>query len=86
MLRFKPKLIRRAAGRAMDIVGEKLTVSKPVKELLFEGYQDRLLDIAARLNISGFTMDKFGWFYKVKLFFKTNFLHCFCEYLLRKFI
>lgn len=65
MLRFKSHLIRKAADRAMAYVKERLIVTKPVNELLFDGYHDKLLDIAARLNISGFNMDKFGWFYQV---------------------
>ncbi|XP_023716223.1 protein croquemort isoform X2 [Cryptotermes secundus] len=44
---------------------EPLFVTKTVGQLMFEGYEDELLNITAALNVSEFQvpMDKFGWFY-----------------------
>lgn len=46
---------------------EPMFVTKTVSQLMFEGYEDELLNITAKLNISDFQvpMDKFGWFYPV---------------------
>jgi hypothetical protein len=46
---------------------EPMFVTKTVGQLMFEGYEDELLNITARLNISDFQVpfDKFGWFYPV---------------------
>ena len=37
------------------------------RELLFEGYEDKIMDIGAALGegIGDVVLDKFGWFYKV---------------------
>ena len=58
-------LIKKAANSFMNIANEKLTVTKTVNELLFEGYSDELLKLASKLPISGLKYDKFGWFYSV---------------------
>lgn len=44
-----------------------LTTTHTVNELLFEGYDDKLLQLAKKLNITSFQIpfDKFGWFYGV---------------------
>lgn len=44
---------------------EPLFVTKTVGQLMFEGYEDELLNITASLNVSDFKVpfDKFGWFY-----------------------
>lgn len=42
---------------------ETLTVKKRVRELLFEGYKDELLDRATEFHVPGIPWDKFGWFY-----------------------
>jgi len=44
---------------------EPMFVTKTVGQLMFEGYEDELLNITARLNVSDFQVpfDKFGWFY-----------------------
>lgn len=46
---------------------EPLFVTKTVGQLMFEGYEDELLNITATLNVSEFHVpfDKFGWFYPV---------------------
>lgn len=44
---------------------EPMFVTKTVSQLMFEGYEDELLNITAKLNVSDFKVpfDKFGWFY-----------------------
>ncbi|PSN44095.1 hypothetical protein C0J52_07656 [Blattella germanica] len=44
---------------------EPLYVTKTVGQLMFDGYEDELLNITSKLNISQFSvpLDKFGWFY-----------------------
>lgn len=44
---------------------EPLFVTKTVGQLMFEGYEDELLNITAALNVSEFHVpfDKFGWYY-----------------------
>ena len=47
-------------------IGTEPFITKPVRELLFDGYDDMLLSIASWLGPkSDIPMDKFGWFYKV---------------------
>lgn len=52
---------------ALSGLGTKAFVTKPVRELLFEGYHDDFLSMGAMFGPSGEgmpPMDKFGWFYK----------------------
>jgi hypothetical protein len=46
---------------------EPMFVTKTVGQLMFEGYEDELLNLTARMNVSDFKVpfDKFGWFYPV---------------------
>jgi len=46
---------------------EPMFVTKTVSQLMFEGYEDELLNITTRMNVSDFQVpfDKFGWFYPV---------------------
>ena len=45
----------------------EIFVRKTVGELMFEGYEDKIMDIGSALGeIEGdVVLDKFGWFYKV---------------------
>ena len=45
----------------------EIFVRKTAGELLFEGYEDKIMDIGAALGegIGDVVLDKFGWFYKV---------------------
>lgn len=47
----------------------KLAITKTVDEFLFEGYDDPMLDLVHKLNISGFKVPytKFGWFVQVRM-------------------
>ncbi|XP_048517037.1 protein croquemort isoform X4 [Dendroctonus ponderosae] len=57
-------LVKRAVNFFLEEKGESLFLHKNVRELLFDGYDDGLIDIALKLNISGFNLPftKFGWF------------------------
>lgn len=52
-----------------------LVSTHTANELLFEGYNDPLLKLAKKLNISGLNIpfDKFGWFYGVSVCYAANF-------------
>ena len=45
----------------------EIFVRKTVGELLFEGYEDKIIDIGSALGHGpgDVVLDKFGWFYKV---------------------
>lgn len=49
----------------MESLGEQLIFTKSVNSLLFEGYNDTLLDIARKMNATKLPYYKFGWFYGV---------------------
>jgi hypothetical protein len=46
---------------------EPMFVTKTVGQLMFDGYEDELLNITAKLNVSEFKVpfDRFGWYYPV---------------------
>jgi len=46
-------------------LGEKLVLTKSVNALLFEGFNDTLLEIARKMKVSNLPYSKFGWFYAV---------------------
>ena len=45
----------------------KIFVRKTVGELLFDGYEDQIMDIGSALGLGqgDVVLEKFGWFYKV---------------------
>ncbi|XP_030747227.1 protein croquemort-like [Sitophilus oryzae] len=57
-------LVKRAVNFFFEEKGENIVVKKTVRDLLFEGYNDPLINIALKLNISGLKLPfkKFGWF------------------------
>lgn len=48
---------------------QELFITRPVRELLFEGYSDSMLGLAKSFQVFGGPVkyDKFGWFYKVSI-------------------
>lgn len=47
---------------------QTMDVTKPIRQLLFEGYRNTLIDTAKNLPLfAGVSVpfDRFGWFYKV---------------------
>lgn len=54
----------------LNLYNEQVYVIKEARELLFEGYQDDMIDMARHLANSPFgsfkiPYDRFGWFYSV---------------------
>ncbi|XP_012270483.1 protein croquemort isoform X2 [Orussus abietinus] len=62
-IRHQKPFVRSVLDKVMTSLGERLVITKTVRELLFDGYDDKLLRIAAKLNMTGIPMKKFGWFY-----------------------
>lgn len=55
---------------------EKLFITKSARELLFDGYEDELLDLFKELNVSSINIPfkKFGWFVEVsKIIIKSRY-------------
>lgn len=73
-MRHKPSFIRRMVNGVIELLEETRTVTKTARELLFEGYDDKLLEIAHKLNVSDtIPYTKFGWFHGVsKYIFMTT--------------
>lgn len=46
---------------------EKIFITKSARELLFDGYEDELLDLFKELNVTSINIPfkKFGWFVEV---------------------
>lgn len=55
---------------------KQLVQTKTVGEWTFEGYDDELLQLLAKLNISNFNIpsSRFGWFYGVSSFSSNIFI------------
>lgn len=64
MIRNMNPMVQLIVDRLVENV-ETLFVTKTVGQLLYEGYEDDLLNLTATLNVSDFQVpfDKFGWFY-----------------------
>lgn len=65
-VRFLPGWQKTVAYKVLDMMGS-LTISKPVRQLLFDGYDDNELDYLSELHrlfpsLPGIPMSKFGWF------------------------
>lgn len=62
-------LVKRGVNFFLKEKERSLISTHTVNELLFEGYEDPLLVLAKKLNISGLNIpfDKFGWFYGVSV-------------------
>ncbi|CAG9766453.1 unnamed protein product [Ceutorhynchus assimilis] len=64
MIKDEHYLVKRAVNFFLEEKQETLAVKKTIQQVLFEGYDDVLIDIAIKLNISTFNLPftKFGWF------------------------
>ncbi|KAH0569073.1 protein croquemort-like isoform X2 [Cotesia glomerata] len=63
-LRFKGLFALLAVNSVLKILNESRTVTKTVGELLFDGYDDKLLELVHKLNVTkDLPFSKFGWFY-----------------------
>ncbi|KAK2575738.1 hypothetical protein KPH14_012124 [Odynerus spinipes] len=63
MMKNKSEFAQKFADQLIMSIGKQLTITKNVNELLFAGYEDQLLVIADKLNISTMPYTRFGWFY-----------------------
>ena len=70
MMRAKNPFMRKFIGVLMKVIKENLIVTKNISQLIFDGYDDKLLNIAKKFNSTLLPFDKFGWFYGV-----SNFLY-----------
>lgn len=64
-------LVKRGVDFFLKEKEGSLISTHTVKELLFEGYEDKLLVLAKELNISRLNIpfDRFGWFYGVSIYY-----------------
>lgn len=54
----------------LNLFNQLVYITKSANELLFEGYEDDLIDVAREMSVTDETIptipyDKFGWFYTV---------------------
>lgn len=66
-LKDKSPIIQIAASIVMEKGEHTLNIKKSVSELLFVGYDDKLIDWIKKFHVTGLNIpfDKFGWFYTV---------------------
>ncbi|XP_011300459.1 protein croquemort isoform X2 [Fopius arisanus] len=62
-VRYKRRFMQLLVSGILEGLHEGLTVTKTVRELLFDGYEDDLINFAKKYDIPGIPWDKFGWFY-----------------------
>ncbi|XP_057325256.1 protein croquemort-like isoform X2 [Microplitis mediator] len=63
-LRFKGLFALLAVNSVLKILNETQTITKTVRELLFDGYHDELLELVNKLNVTkDLPFSRFGWFY-----------------------
>ncbi|XP_012526163.1 protein croquemort isoform X1 [Monomorium pharaonis] len=62
-LKYKPPFVRKLVDEVMVSLGEKLVLTKNVKTLIFDGYNDTLLNIALKMKVTKIPYSKFAWFY-----------------------
>ncbi|XP_066601238.1 protein croquemort-like isoform X2 [Prorops nasuta] len=62
-VRYQKKIVRDIVNGIMISLGERLVVTKSVRELIFDGYDDKVLRIARKMKATTIPYDKFGWFF-----------------------
>ncbi|KAJ8947537.1 hypothetical protein NQ318_005015 [Aromia moschata] len=64
LVRYKHYIVRRGVNFFIEEKKEQLAITKTIAEFIFDGYEDPLLDLVHKLNISSFKVpySKFGWF------------------------
>lgn len=65
-------MLKIIADMAMRMYHSNIFVTANVSSWLFEGVQDPILDLVGHIPGLPYTIpfDRFGWFYKVRFFFK----------------
>lgn len=71
-----PFMKQKKVSLGLTLYGEKTFIVKSARELLFEGYQSDLIDMAKDLSTFEeeaveIPYDKFGWFYQVHITVKS---------------
>ncbi|XP_059617325.1 protein croquemort-like [Phlebotomus argentipes] len=63
-LRHQSVVVKMIVNFLFKEKGARMTITRTVRELLFDGYDDPILDFVRKLNISGFVIPfkKVGWF------------------------
>lgn len=49
------------------IFSEKMSITLPVKTILFDGYEDPLLKLLGKIGMKKIPFDKFAFFYQVSI-------------------
>ncbi|KAL0103109.1 hypothetical protein PUN28_017444 [Cardiocondyla obscurior] len=62
-VKYKSEFIRKVVNGFMVRLGEKLVLTKTVGTLLFEGFNDTLLELAREMKVTKMPYSKFAWFY-----------------------
>ncbi|XP_034950523.1 protein croquemort-like isoform X2 [Chelonus insularis] len=62
-MRYKSEFIQRMVNIALEMFNESTTITKSVREVLFDGYEDKFLEVATKLNLTTVPYTRFGWFY-----------------------
>ncbi|KAJ8922773.1 hypothetical protein NQ315_007808 [Exocentrus adspersus] len=64
LVKYKHHLVKRGVNFFLKEKRVRLAVTKNVSQFLFDGYEDPMLDLVHKLNITGFNVPytKFGWF------------------------
>lgn len=67
IVKYKHYIVRIGANFLLEEKHTRLFVKKRINEMLFEGYDDPLLDLVVKLNITAFKVPfkRFGWFAEV---------------------
>lgn len=84
MVRKKIAPIQEIASFFIDLKEKHLVQTRTVSQWTFEGYEDKLLQLLVKLNISNFNIpeSKFGWFYGVSILTIQRFEHIYeCKYI-----
>ncbi|KAJ8969586.1 hypothetical protein NQ317_011310 [Molorchus minor] len=64
IVKNKHVLVKKAVNFLLEEKKVKLAITKTVRQFIFDGYEDPMLDLVHKLNITGFHVpfSKFGWF------------------------
>ncbi|XP_039283891.1 protein croquemort isoform X2 [Nilaparvata lugens] len=63
-VRYKSKFEQRTTSLALTLMSQGVHVTKPVRQLLFDGYSDPLVTLGHTFSSANSPFDRFGWFYK----------------------
>lgn len=63
-MRYEPKLMQIIGDALLDWDHAELTITKSIRELIFDGYDEKILQLMHKLHLKQFPIPftKFGWF------------------------